>query len=67
MRGIVFGNMRTKTVRTYNYKRGTVTDHRTDTTLPLKLVLDGGIEPFISANRERAEQLKRLAAQDVPR
>jgi protein subunit release factor A len=40
-------------IRTYNFKRGTVLDHRTGVELPLEPVLDGGIEPFIKAMLEK--------------
>ena len=54
MRGIVFGSRAAKTVRTYNYKRETVTDHRTGVVVPLKKALDGDISLFIEANKKRA-------------
>lgn len=31
-------------IRTYNYQRGTVQDHRTGKTAPLKKIMDGEIE-----------------------
>jgi peptide chain release factor 2 len=37
-------------IRSYNGKRGTVKDHRTGTTLPMKSVLNGGIAKFIQDN-----------------
>lgn len=39
--------------RTYNFKRGTVIDHKTGVSLPLQVVLDGKIEPFIDARKKR--------------
>jgi protein subunit release factor A len=49
MRGVAFSNVKGRVVRTYNYKRGIVTDHRTGLSLQLKAVLDGQIDAFIQA------------------
>jgi protein subunit release factor A len=46
MRGKVFGSVVARAVRTYNYKAGTVTDHRSGVVLPLREVLKGRIEGF---------------------
>lgn len=40
----VYGGLATKPIRTYNFKRGTVTDHRTGVSLPLRDCLAGKIE-----------------------
>jgi protein subunit release factor A len=44
------GNCNKKEVRVYNEKRGTVKDHRTGVTLPMKKVLNGDIGKFIKEN-----------------
>ena len=53
MRGVAFGNVKGKVVRTYNYKRGIAVDHRTGVTLPLKATLAGNLAAFIEAMRRR--------------
>ena len=50
MRGVVFGMGPAKTIRTYNYKRGLVTDHRTGVILSLRQVLSGDIAAFVAAS-----------------
>ena len=49
MRGIVLGNCLEPVIRTYNYKRGMVTDHRSGISVNLKDVLAGRVQPFIEA------------------
>lgn len=50
MRGKVLGTVVAEAVRTYHYKSGLVTDHRTGVVLPLRDVLDGKIERFLGDN-----------------
>lgn len=58
MRGTVLGNCREATVRTYNYRRGTVTDHGSGKIIPLDRALSGEVQPFIDALVARVEENK---------
>ena len=49
MRGTVLGNCREMAIRTYNFKRATIIDHRSGCVRPLRSLTDGDIQPFIDA------------------
>lgn len=45
----VFGTVETKPVRTYNFKRGTIIDHRSGISVSLRRAMDGDIQPLIDS------------------
>ena len=53
MRGVIFGVRAGAAIRTYNYQRGTVKDHRSGVVANLKKVLDGDLDCLIIPMREK--------------
>lgn len=52
MRGKVLGGAQGRVVRTYNYKRGTVIDHRTGAVADLKRVMNGDVDLLLEKKKK---------------
>ena len=66
MRGTFFGNLTVGAIRTYNFKRATVVDHRSGVSRPLKETMDGDLQPFVDGMEVPSEAVAECPHPDAP-